>query len=594
MKRTISIFLSLLMLFSVLGGMTIQTQAATKVATLLWPVRDKNTHEPLKTISTHHGKHHGIDIKAEKGQLWYAAYDGVVYDVYRGCNTNAEGNHKKKCKPNHKHKETTYKGTCNYGLGNGVIIKCKINNKTYYMQYAHMGSVSGEVKKGQTIKKGTYLGTVGDRGYSFGAHAHFEINKDKPFKNYCNNDITSKKCIFNYEDYLTVKFDGNGGTVSCTSLKINPGKTLGRNIPSATRAGYTFVGWYDAKSGGKWYGTSSQLTNITLFAHWEKSPTGILQKGHIYKILNPYSKKVLQASSASNRASITLQKNSLDSKQLFKVAAAGEDGCYKFVLADNPDLALDMDSNYAVKSKYDCGAALQLYASGNAGAQYFSIIKRGNQFVIQSKNTGRVLDCVGAKKDVNTRIQQYYFGNGENQKFYFVDVTDVFTFASVSTIDLDKISDRDLYAYLGIPYNSSTSNNSVATTNSTGSQSSTTKATTKKASITLPTVSVKTVSKLTKNSVQINFTANNPSKVTIKKVGVQVRKKGTSTWKTKTEAMNSKYVNAASTPMWWTVGKNKELNMTLSANTTYEYRAYVVYNGKNYYSATKTFTTKKS
>ena len=110
--------------------------------------------------------------------------------------------------------------------------------------------------------------------------------------------------------------------------------------------------------------------------------------------------------------------------------------------------------------------------------------------------------------------------------------------------------------------------------------------------VTNPSVTVNSVSDLTANSVRINFTAKNPSKVTIKTVGVQVRKKGTSDWKTKQEAMNASYTNAASVSMWWTVGSGKELNMSLTSGTAYEYRAYVVYNGKNYYSSTSTFTTK--
>lgn len=109
--------------------------------------------------------------------------------------------------------------------------------------------------------------------------------------------------------------------------------------------------------------------------------------------------------------------------------------------------------------------------------------------------------------------------------------------------------------------------------------------------ITNPSVTVKGATKITSSSARIDFTANNPSKVTIKTVGVQVRKKGDSSWQTKTEAMNSNYMNAASTPMYWTVGKGQEFNITLNQGTTYEYRAYVVYNGTNYYSAISTFKT---
>lgn len=109
-----------------------------------------------------------------------------------------------------------------------------------------------------------------------------------------------------------------------------------------------------------------------------------------------------------------------------------------------------------------------------------------------------------------------------------------------------------------------------------------------------PSVSVKGASSITNSSARIDFTANNPSRVTIKTVGVQIRKKGDSSWKTKSEAMNSSYVNASSVPMWWTVGSGKEVNMALSSGTTYEYRAYIVYNGNNYYSSTASFTTSGS
>ena len=107
-----------------------------------------------------------------------------------------------------------------------------------------------------------------------------------------------------------------------------------------------------------------------------------------------------------------------------------------------------------------------------------------------------------------------------------------------------------------------------------------------------PSVSVKGASSITNSSARIDFTVNNPSRVTIKTVGVQIRKKGSSSWLvSKTEAMNSSYVNANSVPMWWTIGKGKELNVALSPGTTYEYRAYAVYNGNNYYSSMSTFTT---
>ncbi|MDE6752105.1 MAG: C40 family peptidase [Eubacterium sp.] len=109
--------------------------------------------------------------------------------------------------------------------------------------------------------------------------------------------------------------------------------------------------------------------------------------------------------------------------------------------------------------------------------------------------------------------------------------------------------------------------------------------------ITNPSVTVKTPTELKTNSVKLNFTGNNPSKIKIKTVGIQVRKKGTSNWKTKTKTVASGYTNASSLTIGCTVGSGKELNMSLSSGTAYEYRAYAVYNKKNYYSSVKTFTT---
>ncbi len=208
------------------------TSTTTKIATLYWPVHDANGNA-LKTISTHHSSsHNGIDIQASTGQKWYVAYDGTIYKVYKGCKTNGNGNHSK-CSPNHGYYSGFGKAICNDALGNGVVIKCLIGGNTYYMQYAHMNSVSGSLKEGSTIKKGTYLGTVGDRGYSFGAHAHFEINKTTLFKNYQNNDPTSSNCIFSY-DYSS---SACTHTYKTTTTKATTSKN-GSTVTKCTKCGH--------------------------------------------------------------------------------------------------------------------------------------------------------------------------------------------------------------------------------------------------------------------------------------------------------------------------------------------------------------------
>lgn len=68
----------------------------------------------------------------------------------------------------------------------------------------------------------------------------------------------------------TVTFNSNRGKVSTKSKTVASGETYG-TLPSPTRSGYMFVGWYTAKSGGSKVTSSTKFTakrNITLYAHW--------------------------------------------------------------------------------------------------------------------------------------------------------------------------------------------------------------------------------------------------------------------------------------------------------------------------------------
>ena len=86
---------------------------------------------------------------------------------------------------------------------------------------------------------------------------------------------TSTKLSFTAKYTDTVKrvrivFAPNGGRVSSGSKTVICGKTYG-TLPTPTRRGYTFAGWYTAKSGGR-IGSSSVVRttrNQTLYARWK-------------------------------------------------------------------------------------------------------------------------------------------------------------------------------------------------------------------------------------------------------------------------------------------------------------------------------------
>lgn len=69
---------------------------------------------------------------------------------------------------------------------------------------------------------------------------------------------------------VKVTFDANGGTVSAKSKKVKAGSKIGK-LPVPVRKGYTFTGWYTAKTKGKKVTASAKITKkATLYARWKK------------------------------------------------------------------------------------------------------------------------------------------------------------------------------------------------------------------------------------------------------------------------------------------------------------------------------------
>ncbi len=74
----------------------------------------------------------------------------------------------------------------------------------------------------------------------------------------------------------TVSFNGNGGS-SASSIRVSFNSVYG-TLPTVTRAGYTFQGWYTAASGGTKVTSSTRMTraqNHTLYAQWKGNPVSI-------------------------------------------------------------------------------------------------------------------------------------------------------------------------------------------------------------------------------------------------------------------------------------------------------------------------------
>ena len=73
---------------------------------------------------------------------------------------------------------------------------------------------------------------------------------------------------------VTISFDAQGGSPMPSAITLYEGCEYGE-LPTVTRTGYTFDGWYTAASGGtKVMATTKVTGDATLYAHWVSSPSG--------------------------------------------------------------------------------------------------------------------------------------------------------------------------------------------------------------------------------------------------------------------------------------------------------------------------------
>jgi uncharacterized repeat protein (TIGR02543 family) len=76
---------------------------------------------------------------------------------------------------------------------------------------------------------------------------------------------------------FTITFDANGGTVTPASATTGADSTLTASLPTPTRAGFNFDGWFTAATGGTPVATGTKFpANTTIHAHWTEIPSKAL------------------------------------------------------------------------------------------------------------------------------------------------------------------------------------------------------------------------------------------------------------------------------------------------------------------------------
>lgn len=87
-----------------------------------------------------------------------------------------------------------------------------------------------------------------------------------------------------------VTFNANGGVVSSSNKNITYNSTYGE-LPTPTRNGYKFKGWFTSPTGGTQVTKSTTVTatsNLTLYAQWEL--TKVYTKSTVSKVDNTYTR----------------------------------------------------------------------------------------------------------------------------------------------------------------------------------------------------------------------------------------------------------------------------------------------------------------
>jgi uncharacterized repeat protein (TIGR02543 family) len=161
----------------------------------------------------------------------------------------------------------------NYTVTQNVTLYARFSQITYTVSWnANGGSVSptstdgawGQVITAPTPTRSGYTfsywrnPSAGDLLYSVNAGQSWTINGTLTFT-----------AVWTVAQY-TVYFNANGGSVTPPSSTVNSGSSV--TLPTPSRSGYTFNGWYTAISGGTYLGSGGNLytpsNSIEIYAQW--------------------------------------------------------------------------------------------------------------------------------------------------------------------------------------------------------------------------------------------------------------------------------------------------------------------------------------
>ncbi len=158
-------------------------------------------------------------------------------------------------------------------------LKASWKIKTYKVTFnANKGSVSTKSKQVKYNKKMGTLPVPTRSGYAFAGWYNKSMKSRSTTSTRVKSNVTLYAKWVSTSTKTKITLDANGGKCSKSSVSVKySGKMSG--LPTPTRSGFRFLGWYTKESGGTRVTSStsvSKLVTITkkLYAHWERGSSG--------------------------------------------------------------------------------------------------------------------------------------------------------------------------------------------------------------------------------------------------------------------------------------------------------------------------------
>ena len=158
-----------------------------------------------------------------------------------------------------------------------ATIQFAAQNITLYAQWkvrsysVNFDSNGGSAVASQSVKYGSKASRPTDPTRAGHTFQGWYTSRDGGARYDFNQTVTGDVTLYAHwsVNSYTLAFDGNGGKASESSRKVQYGNQYG-TLPTATRTGYAFQGWYTARSGGSQVSSSTTMeaANKTVYAHW--------------------------------------------------------------------------------------------------------------------------------------------------------------------------------------------------------------------------------------------------------------------------------------------------------------------------------------